>query len=69
MQVHPAAAADSPCHPLPLPLGEALPQELLSLQDAAAPVQLPVPGSVPPSSLDNWKLDKLVAALGRSRCV
>lgn len=41
-----------------------LPSELYALQDPDAKVSLPS-GVYPP--LDNWKLDKLVAALGRSR--
>ncbi|MEW5301301.1 MAG: hypothetical protein WDW36_004167 [Sanguina aurantia] len=41
-----------------------LPSELYALQDPDAQVSLPS-GIYPP--LDNWKLDKLVAALGRSR--
>jgi hypothetical protein len=42
-----------------------LPVELSSLADAALPLALPPPGSISPSLLDNSKLDKLVATLGR----
>lgn len=44
-----------------------LPAELHALADPSAAVSLPAPGSVEPTTLDNWKLDKLVASLGRSR--
>eukprot|EP00879_Flechtneria_rotunda_P000900 GHRR01001027.1.p1 GENE.GHRR01001027.1~~GHRR01001027.1.p1 ORF type:complete len:1006 (+),score=494.19 GHRR01001027.1:90-3107(+) len=44
-----------------------LPEELVQLADAAAPVVLPPPGSVPPGSLDNRELDKLVGTLGRNK--
>lgn len=47
--------------------GSSLPDELLRLTDAAAPVQLPPPGRIPPTSLDNRDLDKLVAQLGRNK--
>lgn len=47
--------------------GSQLPEELLRLADAAAPVMLPPPRSVPPGSLDNRELDKLVGTLGRSK--
>jgi len=46
---------------------EGLPTELHALSDPQASVSLPAPGSVDAALLDNWKLDKLVAALGRSR--
>jgi hypothetical protein len=39
----------------------------LRLADASAPVVLPPPRSVPPGSLDNRELDKLVGTLGRSK--
>lgn len=45
----------------------AVPQELMALLDADAPVSLPPPGRLPSSALDNRQLDKLVAALGRNR--
>lgn len=45
----------------------ALPEELLRLADAAAPVAFPPPGSVPAGSLDNRELDKLVGTLGRNK--
>jgi hypothetical protein len=45
----------------------ALPEELLRLADAAAPVALPAPGSMPAGSLDNRELDKLVGTLGRNK--
>jgi hypothetical protein len=49
------------------PSSHALPEELLRLADAAAPVVLPAPGSVPAGSLDNRELDKLVGMLGRNK--
>jgi hypothetical protein len=49
------------------PSSHALPEELLRLADAAAPVVLPPPGSVPAGSLDNRELDKLVGTLGRNK--
>lgn len=45
----------------------ALPEELLLLADALAPVSLPPPHTVPPGSLDNRELDKLVGTLGRNK--
>lgn len=45
----------------------ALPDELLRLADASAPVSLPPPHTVPPGSLDNRELDKLVGTLGRNK--
>lgn len=45
----------------------ALPEELMRLADATAPVVLPPPGSVPAGSLDNRELDKLVGTLGRNK--
>jgi hypothetical protein len=45
----------------------ALPEELLRLADASAAVALPPPHTVPPGSLDNRELDKLVGALGRNK--
>lgn len=39
--------------------------ELHCLLDAGAAVSLPSPGSLHLSSLENSKLDRLVAALGR----
>jgi hypothetical protein len=44
-----------------------LPDALLKLADPAAPVQLPLPGSIPPGSLDNRELDKLISTLGRNK--
>lgn len=46
---------------------EGLPAELHVLADAQVQPSLPEPGTIDSSLLDNWKLDKLVAALGRSR--
>lgn len=46
---------------------ERLPEPLLLLADADVPVALPAPGSVPPASLDNRELDKLIGTLGRSK--
>jgi hypothetical protein len=45
----------------------ALPNELLQLADASAPVSLPPPHTVPPGTLDNRELDKLVGTLGRNK--
>ena len=45
----------------------ALPEALMKLADPAAPVQLPLPGSIPPGSLDNRELDKLISTLGRNK--
>jgi hypothetical protein len=44
---------------------EGVPQELHCLLDADAPVTLPAPGTYNTASLDNARLDRLVAALGR----
>lgn len=44
-----------------------LPEELLRLADASAPVSLPPPHTVPRGSLDNRELDKLVGTLGRNK--
>ncbi|KAF6255773.1 TPR-like protein [Scenedesmus sp. NREL 46B-D3] len=49
------------------PSSHVLPEELLRLADAAAPVVLPPPGDVPAGSLDNRELDKLVGTLGRNK--
>lgn len=46
---------------------QALPTELLQLADASAPVSLPPPHTVPPGTLDNRELDKLVGTLGRNK--
>jgi hypothetical protein len=45
----------------------ALPDELLQLADASAPILLPTSSSVPAGSLDNRQLDKLVGTLGRNK--
>lgn len=47
--------------------GGSLPSALYKLLDPDAPVELPPPHKVSPRSLDNRELDKLVAALGRSK--
>eukprot|EP00983_Pelagomonas_calceolata_P042822 1138666-Pelagomonas_calceolata.AAC.6 len=44
-----------------------LPRELCALADPSSSVALPPPGTFSPDQLDNWRLDKLVATLGRSR--
>lgn len=44
-----------------------LPDVLYRLLDPAAPVDLPPPGTVALRNGDNRELDKLVAALGRSK--
>lgn len=44
-----------------------LPEQLLRLADASAPVALPPPRSMPCGCLDNRELDKLVGALGRNK--
>ncbi|KAG1667855.1 hypothetical protein FOA52_011043 [Chlamydomonas sp. UWO 241] len=55
---------------LPLHLTELeddLPQELYALLDPSARVALPQPGATTGRRLDNWKLDKLVSQLGKSK--
>lgn len=44
-----------------------LPAALYRLIDPSAPVELPLPGSIKLSPADNRELDKLVAALGKSK--
>ncbi|KAF5830188.1 TPR-like protein [Dunaliella salina] len=46
---------------------EGLPRELCALADPNSPVMLPPSGTFSHDQLDNWRLDKLVATLGRSR--
>mmetsp|Transcript_19979 Transcript_19979/g.43539 ORF Transcript_19979/g.43539 Transcript_19979/m.43539 type:complete len:605 (-) Transcript_19979:655-2469(-) len=49
------------------PHADGLPEELYQLLDPTLPVQLPAPGSLSTAALDNSKLDRLVAQLGRSK--
>eukprot|EP00775_Hariotina_reticulata_P008334 gene8334-8519_t len=49
------------------PSNRALPDELLQLANASAPIVLPAPSNVPAGSLDNRQLDKLVGTLGRNK--
>ena len=63
-------AADNsalPSSQQPSSCSHALPEELLRLADAQAPVALPPPHTVPAGSLDNRELDKLVGTLGRNK--
>ncbi|WIA14814.1 hypothetical protein OEZ85_003296 [Tetradesmus obliquus] len=62
-----ASTTNSPSSSPSSNTSHALPEELLRLADAAAPVAFPPPGSVPAGSLDNRELDKLVGTLGRNK--